>query len=285
MDPVALVRYNDKIGETIEKGIGLLGGWRKPKSPFIVKPNIAALVTKSKFAVTDVKVVEAVVKLALKQDRNLSVKIAESDSDCKYADEAFRKFGYTRIEKRFQALGFDVSLINLSHRARISTKLDGLYFKNPELPDVIAGSKYLISIAVAKTHPLTFVTGSMKNLFGLLPRKDKVFYHPHINDVIVDLNRLVRTDLCIVDARTGVEGWEGPITRRLGMFILGTKPASVDATMARIMGFKPEKIRHLVEAEKFGLGTLDPLVVGENLESATVKFRSPSNLSPKALVK
>jgi uncharacterized protein (DUF362 family) len=69
------------------------------------------------------------------------------------------------------------------------------------------------------------------------------------------------------------------------MFILGTKPASVDATMARIMGFKPEKIRHLVEAEKFGLGTLDPLVVGENLESATVKFRSPSNLSPKALVK
>ena len=40
MDLVALVRYNGKIGETIEKGIGLLGGWRKPKSPFIVKPTL-----------------------------------------------------------------------------------------------------------------------------------------------------------------------------------------------------------------------------------------------------
>jgi uncharacterized protein (DUF362 family) len=284
MDQVALVKYNGKLGETIEKGIGLLNRSRAPKSPLIVKPNIAAMVTKCKFAVTDVKVVEAVVKLALRQDKNLSVRIVESDSDCKFADEAFKKFGYTRIEKRFQALGFDVSLVNLSHLETISTRLNGLYFKNPELPDVIAGSKYIVSIAVAKTHPLTFVTGSMKNLFGLLPRKDKVFYHPHINDVIVDLNRLVRTDLCIVDARMGVEGWEGPITRRLDMFILGTKPASVDATMARIMGFKPEKIRHLVEAEKFGLGMLDPLVLGEDLESSTVKFRSPSNLSPKALV-
>ena len=54
--------------------------------------------------------------------------------------------------------------------------------------------------------------------------------------------------------------------------------------MARIMGFESEKMHHLVEAEKFGLGTLDPLVVGENLESATVKFRSPYNLSPKTLV-
>jgi len=226
MDSVALVRYTGNVEETVEKGIELLGGWRAPKSPLIVKPNIAAMVTKSKFAVTDVKVVEALVKLALKQDKNLSVKIVESDSDCKFADEAFKKFGYKRVEKRLQALGFDVPLINLSHLATISTRLNGLYFKNPELPDVIVGSKCFVSIAMAKTHSLTFVTGSMKNLFGLLPRKDKVFYHPHINDVIVDLNRIVRTDLCIVDARMGVEGWEGPIMRRLNMFILRTKPAS-----------------------------------------------------------
>jgi uncharacterized protein (DUF362 family) len=125
----------------------------------------------------------------------------------------------------------------------------------------------------------------MKNLFGLLPRKDKLYYHPHINDVVVDLNRLVKTDLCIIDARMGVEDWEGPVTRRLNMFILGTKPASVDAIMVRIMGFNPERIRHLVEAERLGLGTLEPLVLGENLKSATVKFKAPSNLSQKALVK
>jgi uncharacterized protein (DUF362 family) len=284
MDPVALVKYDGNIRKTVEKGIKLLGGWRTLKSPFIIKPNIAAIATKSKFAITDVKVVEAVVRLALKQDENLSIKIVESDSDSKFADEAFEKFGYTCLEERFKALGFDVSLVNLSHLATISTNLDGLYFKNPQLPDVIAGSKYLVSIAVAKTHPLTFVTGSLKNLFGLLPRKDKVFYHPRISDVVVDVNRLVRTDLCIVDARMGVEGWEGPITRRLNMFILGRKPASVDATMVRVMGFRPEKIRHLVEAEKYGLGTLHPSVLGESLASTTLKFKPPSDLSSRALV-
>ena len=284
MDPVALIRFDGNIKETIKKGIKLLGEWRAPKSPFIIKPNIPAMVTKSRFAVTDTKVVEAVIKLALEQDKNLSIKIVESDSDSKFADEAFEKFGYTRVEKKLQAQGFNVSLVNLSHLARISTKFDGLHLKNPELPDIICGSKYLVSIAVAKTHQLTFITGSLKNLFGLLPRKDKVFYHPHINDVIVDLNRLVRTDLCIIDARMGVEGWEGPIAKRLNLFILGTKPASVDATAVRVMGFKPEKIRHLVEAEKFGLGALDPPILGENLQSVKGKFNPPCDLSPKALV-
>ncbi len=140
---------------------------------------------------------------------------------------------------------------------------------------MITGVKYFVSVAVAKTHYLTFVTGTMKNLFGLLPRKDQSLYHASINEVVVDLNRLVRPDLCIVDARVGLEGWEGPKTRRLNTFILGSRPVSVDATMARVMGFKPEKIRHLVEAEKYDLGTLNPKVLGENLESAIVKFKPP----------
>ncbi len=140
---------------------------------------------------------------------------------------------------------------------------------------MITGAKYFVSVAVAKTHYLTFVTGTMKNLFGLLPRKDQSFYHASINEVVVDLNRLVGPDLCIVDARMGLEGWEGPKTRRLNTFILGSEPVSVDATMARVMGFKPERIRHLMEAEKYDLGTLNPKVLGKNLKSTIVKFKPP----------
>ena len=57
MDPVALIRYDGNIKETIKKGIELLGGWRAPKSPFMIKPNIAAMGTKLRFSVTDTKVV------------------------------------------------------------------------------------------------------------------------------------------------------------------------------------------------------------------------------------
>jgi len=83
----------------------------------------------------------------------------------------------------------------------------------------------------------------------------------------------------------GLEGWEGPRTRRVNMFIVGRKPVSVDATMARVMGFEPEKIHHLAKAEKYELGTLDPKVLGKSLKSAKVKFSSPRDLSPNALLR
>jgi len=282
LDSVAIVKHEDNVAKTLEEGIKLLGGFGILQSPFIIKPNICADVVKTRFAVTDVKIVEALINLVLKKDRNLSIKIVESDSESKFADEAFEKFGYKSLEEKMGKSGFDVSLVNLSHSPMSPVKLDGLYFKNPELPNLITGSKYFVSIAIPKTHYLTFITGTLKNLFGLLPRKDQSFYHSSINAFIVDLNRLVRPDLSIIDARVGLEGWEGPKTRRINAFILGRKPVCVDATMVRIMGFKPEKIRHLVEAEKHGLGSLNPKILGKSLNSTIVKFNPPSHLSKSA---
>jgi uncharacterized protein (DUF362 family) len=276
LDSVAIVRHEGDVGRVLEDGVRLLGGFGVLRSPFIVKPNICADVVKTRAAVTDVTVVEALINLVLREDRSLSVKIVESDSESKFADEAFEKFGYKSLEEKIQKLGFDVSLVNLSHSPASTAELDGLYFKNPELPTLLTGSKYFVSVAVAKTHYLTFITGASKNLFGLLPRKDQSFYHASIDEVIVDLNRLVRPDLSIIDARVGLEGWEGPKTRQLDTFILGRNPVCVDATMARIMGFKPEEIRHLVEAEKQGLGSLNPKILGESPESTAVKFNPPS---------
>jgi len=283
VDFVALVKHKGDVGKTLEEGIKLLGGFGVLRSPFIIKPNICTGEDKTGFAVTDVEIVKALMNMVLKEDRNLSIKIVESDSESKFANEAFEKFGYKSLEREMRNSGFDVSLGNLSRSPTVQVKLDGLYFRNPDLPDVITGPRYFVSMAVAKTHYLTFVTGSLKNLFGLLPRKDQSFYHTNINEVIVDLNRFVRPDLCIVDARVGLEGWEGPKTRRLDTFILGRNPVSVDATMARVMGFQPRRIRHLVEAEKYGLGTLNPEVLGESIESTAVEFKTPSNLKSTAL--
>lgn len=270
------MKYEGDLGKTLEEGIDLIGGLGALKSSFIIKPNICAGEDRTGFAVTNVKVVEALITLVLEKDRNLSIKIVESDSGSKFADEAFETFGYKSLEKEMRSLGFDVSLVNLSRSPTAPVKLEGLYFKNPELPTVITKPSFFVSLAVAKTHGLTFITGTLKNLFGLLPRKDQFVYHPYINEVIVDLNRIVRPDLCIVDARVGLEGWAGPRARRLNAFIIGRNPVSVDSTMARVMGFNPEKIRQLLEAEKFDLGTLNPKVLGANVESIKVQFNPPT---------
>jgi uncharacterized protein (DUF362 family) len=248
MDSVALVRYEGDIRGTLEKGLTLLGGLDNLKSPVIIKPNICTISDDTGFSVSKSDVTEALIGLVMEENSNLAIRIVESDSESKYADEAFEKFGYSQLVDGLKHVGTDISLVNLS--------------KSP-------------TIFLPFTHSLTFLTGALKNQFGLLPRKNKNSYHSHINGIIVDLNCLIQPDLCIVDARMGVEGWNGPKIRPLGVFIIGKKPASVDATLARIMQFEPERIPHLVKSSEQGLGTLNPTVKGVSIDSVSVGFNPP----------
>lgn len=275
MDSVALVKYKQDIREALERGLELIGGFGELRSPVLLKPNICTISDNTGYSVTRVEVVEALVDLVLRENSNLSIRIVESDSQSKTAGNAFEKFGYVRLASKIQKAGFDVSLVNLSQSKLDSVTFEGDYFKDPDLPDLIVKPGYFISVAAAKTHYLTFITGVLKNLFGVLPRKDQSFYHSRIDDVIADLARLTRPDLSIVDARVGIEGWNGPRTRRLDAFILGHGPASVDATMARIMGFDPGEIHHVVKSAKYDLGTLNPDVRGSSIESVAVEFEPP----------
>ncbi|MGY5875503.1 MAG: DUF362 domain-containing protein [Candidatus Thorarchaeota archaeon] len=276
MDSVSLVKAEGSITKSLEEGLNLIGGFGNLKSPVIVKPNICTISDDTGYSVTDVRVVESIIDIVLREDNALSIKIVESDSESKYAMPAFEKFGYKQLAEDKQREGFDVSLVDLSQPPLVSVKLDGNYFDDLEIHESITKYGYFISVAIAKTHQSAFLTGSLKNQFGLLPRKNQNFYHSDIDDVIVDLNRFVQPNLSIVDARVGVEGWNGPNTRKLDAFILGHQPVSVDATMARIMGFEPERISHLVKSSKFNLGSLDPPIKGQTIDSMRVMFKAPS---------
>lgn len=284
MDPVALVRHNGALDTTLREAVRLLGGFQALKAPVLIKPNLCADVDVTSVATTKVDIVETLVRLVLEEDEEAPIRIVESDSESKFADDAFEKLGYNTLAERFREQGADVALINLSHEPLVTVEFNGLFFKRPKWPKILTVDGSFISLAVAKTHSLTMVTGAMKNLFGVLPRKDQSVYHPSINEVIVDLNRFITPDLSIVDARTGLEGVLRGRTREVNTLIVGRKPLSVDAAMARIMGLNPERIRHLVMAEQYSLGTLHPHCVGAPLESTRVTFKTPLNLSSTALI-
>jgi uncharacterized protein (DUF362 family) len=273
LDSVALVKYNQNIGLALQKGLDLLGGFGNLDLPVIIKPNICGISDNTGYSNTRIDFVEELVTLIYKQNEKVAIRIVESDSESKYVEEAFEKFGYKKLENNMQSAGFDLGLVDLSQSKLKPIKFDGLYFKDPELPDILTGPSYFISLAVAKTHYLANITGVIKNQFGVLPRKDQGFYHSELENVIIDLNQIIRPDLCIVDARMGIQGWNGPKTRPLNAFIFGRSPVAVDATMARIMGFEPEKIPHIIKSNKYGLGTLNPDVKGEKIEEIQVKFK------------
>ncbi|MFX1483167.1 MAG: DUF362 domain-containing protein [Promethearchaeota archaeon] len=275
LNPVALVKCRDSVSRTIEEGLELIGGFGTLNSPVLIKPNICTISDGTGYSVTRVETVKALVDLLLKKDDKLSIKIIESDSQSKNAEAAFKKFGYTALCNDMQQSGFDVSTVDLSRAPLMDLKFIGDYFENPKLPETILSAGYFISVAIPKTHYLAFITGVLKNLFGVLPRKDQAFYHSRINEVIVDLARIIRPNLNIVDARVGVEGWNGPRTRSLDAFIMGHEAVSVDSTMARIMGFEPERVQHIIDASDYQLGSIDPNVLGEPIESIRTEFTPP----------
>jgi uncharacterized protein (DUF362 family) len=276
VNTVALVKYKGSVSKALEGGLAQIGGFGNLEPPVLVKPNICTISDGTGYSVTRIETVRALIDLLLKTDERLSVKIIESDSQSKFAEESFQKFGYTQLCDDMQDSGYDVSTVDLSRAPLIELQFLGDYFNNPKLPEVVLNAGYFISVAIPKTHYLSFVTGVLKNLFGILPRKDQAFYHSKINEVIVDLARIIKPNLNIVDARVGVEGWNGPKTRKLDAFIVGREAVSVDSTMARIMGFEPEQIRHIMETYDYDLGTINPKIIGESIESMAVKFNPAS---------
>ena len=284
-DTVAFLKCRENFKETLGEAISLIGGLKELDSPLILKPNICTGNDHTGYANVKVEVVEALVDHILRENRDTEIRVVESDSMSKYADKAFKRYGYREYVDKLSSLGVNISLHNLSNSPLTHFTYDGYYFKNPDLPAIIADMGTIVSVALAKTHSLTMITGALKNLFGLLPRKDQAFYHPNIHEVILDLNRMFRSSLCLIDGRMGLEGVISGKPRSLGCIILGRNPISVDATMARAMGFDPSKIRHIVEAERHGLGSTNPKVVGDDLKDFQVEFKTPSGLKTNAVIK
>jgi uncharacterized protein (DUF362 family) len=284
MDTVAFLRCRGSFKETLGEAIELIGGIGKLGSPLILKPNICTSNDHTGHANIKVDVVEALVDHILEWNSDIEIRIVESDSMSKYADTAFERYGYKAYVDRLSEQGVDISLHNLSKSPLTRIEYEGYYFSKPEMPSHLGDAGSFASVALVKTHSLTMVTGALKNMFGLLPRKDQSYYHPEIHEVILDLNRMFRSSLCLIDGRVGLEGVISGNPRSLGCVILGRTPVSVDATMARVMGFDPERIRHIVEAERHGLGSLHPEVVGDDPGDHVLEFKRPSGLKANAVL-
>ena len=150
------------------------------------------------------------------------------------------------------------------------------------LPASIVDADLIVSMPKLKTHHWAGITCSMKNLFGVVPGAvygwpKNLLHFRGIENSILDINTTVRPRLAIVDAVVGMEG-DGPIMGRpkpVGAVLIGTDLPAVDATAARIMRLRPERIVHLAMAGDF-LGNIDAAKIemrGESVERFATRLR------------
>ena len=150
---------------------------------------------------------------------------------------------------------------------------------------------HVVNMPKLKTHALATMTGALKNTFGVVPGILKPEFHIKHPDVegfsrmIVDLNRLVKPALVIMDAIHAMEG-NGPgagTVVKLGLLLFSTDPVAVDAVACRLIGVDPLSLPMLRFAEETGLGHASEQgirIVGEDVGAVAAKsfalpFRGP----------
>lgn len=146
------------------------------------------------------------------------------------------------------------------HRVRFATRASSL--RELYLPQSVLQADFIVSLPKLKTHHWSGVTLSLKNMFGIVPGAcygwpKNLLHWVGISRAILDLNAAVRPDFAIVDGIVGMEG-NGPIQGKpkpCSVVVCGEDPVAVDATCARIMALRPERIDYLAKAS-YWLGHL-----------------------------
>lgn len=122
-----------------------------------------------------------------------------------------------------------------------------------------------ISLPKMKTHGLTMISGGVKNNFGMLAGAQKSWYHYNSVDpevfarILVEMYRLRRPDLVIMDAIHAMEGYgpASPESRWVNKVLAATDAVAMDTVQAHMVGFSVNDVPYLRLARDLGLGETD----------------------------
>lgn len=220
----------------------------------VIKPNLLMKASPEKSITTHPVVLEAVIEL-IKEYSPKSIMIAESPGG-PYTHAAlniiYKSAGMVSVsEKTGVPLNYDTSAENISNP-------DGKVCKVFDIITPIKNADVIINICKLKTHSLTTMSASIKNLFGTIPGIEKFEMHTRYKEPEVFEKMLV--DLCsmhckrvpvlsVVDAVYGMEG-DGPSggdVRNYGLLLTSLNPFNLDVACSYILGVE-KKVGYVNEA-------------------------------------
>lgn len=176
---------------------------------------------------------------------------------------------------------------------------DGFKNKKFNIINVVADADYIINIPKLKTHNITCMTASVKNLFGCIPGLQKPAFHakyPNADDfsnMLVELAATVKPDFTIVDAIDIMEG-NGPANgkrRHLGVTFSSKDVFTLDKFIAQTVEIPLDTIKTIAAAEKKGfvnkefesIGDIDfkpeiPVVLPDPIGAKNTKNKLAGNI-------
>lgn len=292
MNKVAVVSSNyDNLYFNLCRGIDLTGGLNiQSGNSIVIKINLCDARTPDTGAITHPLFLDGLLRYLRKNYTDLRVYVVESDATVVLADDFIRWFAFLPVLKKWNA-----KWINLSKEELVFKKINGRHLKEIPMPKVLEDC-FLLSLAKLKINIVTKITCCLKNQFGCLPIVNKSIYHPHIDDVIGEVNLVFKPDFCFVDGIIGMGGVQGPsfgMPINAGIIVAGKDPVAVDSVCAKVLGFNPKFVGHIRKSAKMGIGTMKYTLVGDKIRKIDFEvnkfgiflFRIGSNLKRKSVLK
>lgn len=152
--------------------------------------------------------------------------------------------GIARVCDEEGALWCDFAKDSVLHR------IPGSFGLSLPLPRILKEVDCVISVAKMKTHQLMYVTGSVKNLFGMVPGLHKSSCHMRyptrasFAKMLAGLYSVISPHFAVMDAIVSMEG-PGPaggMPRHTGLILASSDPTALDVAQSIIMGYDPLSI-------------------------------------------
>jgi uncharacterized protein (DUF362 family) len=239
-------------------GLGGIGRFVKTGERVVVKPNVGWDRTPEQGANTNPVLVSEMVRLCLGAG---AARVMVTDVSCNDPRRSFMRSG---IGEAAETAGAQVRLP--AEEDFGETDLGGTVLQNWAVLRHFVEADRFINMPVIKHHNLTLCTIGMKNLYGILGgRRNRL--HQEIDQSIVDLAAFVRPTLTVVDGtrvlfRSGPQGGSLDDVSIENTVICSTDQVAADARGAEFLGLSPDRVGHIVLADRSGVGTLDYQAAG-----------------------
>ncbi len=247
----------DRVFEAIRQCLAPLGGMEavvRPGQRVLLKPNLLGAFPASRAVTTHPAVVRAVIKLVQEADGQVWIGDSPGMGDLRRVVEVC---GLAPVVAETGARLLD---FGVAHEFEVP---DYAVVPRLVLTQALCEVDVIITLPKLKTHAQMTLTGALKNQYGLIPGTLKSHWHFRMQQpewlasLILDIHRVARPSLVIMDAVTAMEG-KGPSAgnpRQVGVILAGRDLAAVDTVACHLIGLNPMRVPLLTAARQQEFGT------------------------------
>lgn len=241
-----------------DKGIDFYGGLKyfiKKGQKVVVKPNIGWDTPPERAANTNPKLVGHIVKRCLEAGAK---EVYVFDNTCDNWEKCYRNSG---IESAVKSAGGKMVPANSKGYYQDYELKNTVKLKSTQIHELIFDADVVINVPVLKSHGSGRLTIAMKNLMGIV--WDRGYWHANdLHQCIADFATTKKTTLNIVDAylvmkRNGPRGVSVDDVVEMKSLLISTDIVAIDTAAAKLFGMEPDKIRYILLANDYKIGTMD----------------------------